>query len=783
MSTVTKYLEQFSFKVNMKKTIQPTTELIHCGFLISEGAIKPCPTRNKITKLFADAAIDNLVNAKTQKKQFEWFKAIAGSFQYFKGFLSGDQFEQISVFHRLLSEYQKDPGSPISPDDLSIIKEAVFCLTDYVVNGMPSLMVGNTLLVDTVASVIVVDANIDSWSAFLLKIVRTDQQPAKDLSSLEELQPLIQELRQLPLNFPEFFSIMPERIEGGIWKSQLDKNRSSTVRERLGQCYAVRALLPLLKGPVVLVSDNCNSKWDVVDPQSIFQGAALAASLVAAEEVHFRLWLPRDSVPSVADLAARILANAGVSTEEDADAVDASFNQQTSIDCTLQDQLSTLINDAIEQDTETRHGPQLIKDIRAHLLNPEDPVSPAVRAKARDFKIGNDDLLVYVDPTTGQHRIVVPLAETINLIKDSRGPVQLRSALLYLAHSSFHVHVGSSRSYESLKRTWWWPHMDRDVENYTQSCYLCVETKARSKKSGTLSSVLEKPTRLHQAWMADYCGPYIHPVDKEKRWLLLFIDLKSRYLVCDIVKKLDAETLADSFLINIIYRFGVPESLHCDQGRSFTSGLTRSLCKMMQVDIKYGITYHPRGQGAIERAIGEIKTSIQTAMKDKPTGLISFEQAVAAAVSVHNTSPHSSTRVSPHEYSFGQAAKTLVNSLIPGDIGNLFDPSLQGELRRQKYRQLQEDNLGKYLDSLKGKHDKNAKSSKIEPGLHVYRRIELSGTFKVTGPHIVLERAGTNSWYIGREKDLSNDNDRIIAADNQLHPIIPAAKLRSNLPT
>ena len=43
-------------------------------------------------------------------------------------------------------------------------------------------------------------------------------------------------------------------------------------------------------------------------------------------------------------------------------------------------------------------------------------------------------------------------------------------------------HLGCDKTLSVLRRTWWWPNMERDVRSFTLSCETCQRNKARTQK-------------------------------------------------------------------------------------------------------------------------------------------------------------------------------------------------------------------------------------------------------------------------------------------------------------
>jgi hypothetical protein len=56
---------------------------------------------------------------------------------------------------------------------------------------------------------------------------------------------------------------------------------------------------------------------------------------------------------------------------------------------------------------------------------------------------------------------------------------ELRTQVIYRTHSTGPAgHPGRTKTLDLLSRTYWWPRMSRDVEEYVRACELCVRTKS-----------------------------------------------------------------------------------------------------------------------------------------------------------------------------------------------------------------------------------------------------------------------------------------------------------------
>jgi hypothetical protein len=315
LQTLIQFLENHSFRINHAKTVLPCQKLVFCGYEITPQGIKPQPNRRGITDAFAAEMLAQLTSSiKNRKAVATWCRSIAGTFQYYRKFLTGNEFLELQTFYDLCKRVERDENYSITTADIELAKTSLEYLTNYVVNGCPYLYM-SSMLHETIASIIVNDGNVESWSGILFRVVRSEHPVCEDdLRYLPEMQPLIQTLAAQPaIRLPEHFSILPTMISGGIWSTNIDRARSSTARERVAQMYCVHDMRPFLSGLVYVVSDNSNSRWDVIDPITQYGGAMMPYWLLFCQEVAGTLWLPRTSIPALADLLARVLERRHIS--------------------------------------------------------------------------------------------------------------------------------------------------------------------------------------------------------------------------------------------------------------------------------------------------------------------------------------------------------------------------------------------------------------------------------------------------------------------------------------
>ena len=66
------------------------------------------------------------------------------------------------------------------------------------------------------------------------------------------------------------------------------------------------------------------------------------------------------------------------------------------------------------------------------------------------------------------------------------------------------------------------------------------------------------------------------------------------------LRNMEASSVARVFVNDFVCRFGVPETLHTDQGRNFESAMIKEICQLLVVRKTRTTPYHPQSDGLVE---------------------------------------------------------------------------------------------------------------------------------------------------------------------------------------
>jgi hypothetical protein len=115
-------------------------------------------------------------------------------------------------------------------------------------------------------------------------------------------------------------------------------------------------------------------------------------------------------------------------------------------------------------------------------------------------------------------------------------------------------------------------------------------------------------------------------------------------------KTIDANGIAQLFFEFVFKRFGLHDTLISDRGPQFASAFARELARILHYDVRLSTAYHPQTDGQTERANQEVETYLRIFCANNPHNWSKF---LTSAEFVHNSVPHSSTKVFPFSLILG----------------------------------------------------------------------------------------------------------------------------------
>ena len=133
--------------------------------------------------------------------------------------------------------------------------------------------------------------------------------------------------------------------------------------------------------------------------------------------------------------------------------------------------------------------------------------------------------------------------------------------------------------------------------------------------------------------------------------VLVLTDVFTKYTQAIPTRNQKAKTVANILLKEWIIRFGVPQRIHSDQGRSFENEVIHELCNLYGVRKTKTLPYYPEGNSVCERFNRTLHNLLCTV---PPKRKRKWPELLPELVYAYNCTPHATTGYSPYFLFFGR---------------------------------------------------------------------------------------------------------------------------------
>jgi hypothetical protein len=223
-------------------------------------------------------------------------------------------------------------------------------------------------------------------------------------------------------------------------------------------------------------------------------------------------------------------------------------------------------------------------------------------------------------------------------------------------------HFGAQKTIEYIRRYYWWPTINKDVDSFCKSCGICQTSKTSNKHPQGLLHSLPVPYRPWSSISMDFVGPFPQSRGKNYLWVVL-CRLTSMIHLIPINVNTTATELAYLYMEHIVRLHGLPESIVSDRDSKFTAKFWRELHRLMGTKMLMSTAFHPQTDGASERAIRSVsqilRGKVRADQKDWVEKIPMTEFAINSAVS-------SSTGFAPFELNYGYMPSMITS--VPEEL-------------------------------------------------------------------------------------------------------------------
>ena len=252
-------------------------------------------------------------------------------------------------------------------------------------------------------------------------------------------------------------------------------------------------------------------------------------------------------------------------------------------------------------------------------------------------------------------------------------------------------HMGISTTMHRLQPFYYAPNLIKEVEVVIRNCLVCQKKSGATKpQRHTLRSVIDGYP--FQRLSIDLVGP-LNESTNGNNFLFTCKDTYTRWIEAIPTQDITAEGIVNLLRSHIFSRYGMPTSIHSDNGRQFTAELMKELQAALRIHCTTTPAYNPKSN-PVERSHRDIKSVLKALIADNPNE--DWEFHLPAALLALRTARNRHTGFTPHFLLFGREAVLPVDLVYGDPPGPTGTPEVYVDLLRktqQKAFSVVRDNL------------------------------------------------------------------------------------------
>ncbi|UYV80572.1 hypothetical protein LAZ67_19000747, partial [Cordylochernes scorpioides] len=222
-------------------------------------------------------------------------------------------------------------------------------------------------------------------------------------------------------------------------------------------------------------------------------------------------------------------------------------------------------------------------------------------------------------------------------------------------------HLGFARTYDRIRKIYFWPGLYNSVRRYVAHCKECQRRMGENKLPAGKLIPIQPPSFPFQKIGMDLLGRF--PLsDKGNRWMIVCTDYLTKYAIAKALPSGTAAEIATFMLEEVILKHGAPREIITDRGRAFMSQMVKEVTSRCKISHLFTTAYHPQTNGLTERlnkTLGDMLSMyVDAEQRD-------WDSVLPYVIFAYNTAQQGSTRFSPFFLVHARESETLLDVLLP----------------------------------------------------------------------------------------------------------------------
>ena len=244
-------------------------------------------------------------------------------------------------------------------------------------------------------------------------------------------------------------------------------------------------------------------------------------------------------------------------------------------------------------------------------------------------------------------------------------------------------HFSTHKTYEKIRRRYFWPGMFRDIDHWCRTCVDCAMKKVpRGQRKAPLLPIPVEGAFDRVAM--DILGPL--PVTNDgNRYIIVFSDYYTRWPEAFALPSIDAPRIAQLIVDAIVARHSAPRTLLSDRGPNFLATIVQEVCRLINTRRQHTTAYHPQTDGLVERFSGTLVEGLAMYVSSNQKD---WDKHIPMVLFAYRVSPNATTGESPFYLLYGREPRLPIDVALLLPTSNLL-PSV-AEHRARIVQRLEE---------------------------------------------------------------------------------------------
>ena len=353
----------------------------------------------------------------------------------------------------------------------------------------------------------------------------------------------------------------------------------------------------------------------------------------------------------------------------------------------------------------------------------------------------------------------------------------LRTRILHECHDApTSGHLGKDKTIDQVKRRFYWPRMDAEIQTYVTGCDSCQRNKPSHQAKIGLLQPLPIPERPWQQVSLDLIVALPRTRSGHDA-VVVFVDKLTKMVhYVATTTNVTAPQLSQIFMREVCRLHGIPESILSDRDPRFTAHFWRALWDQLGTKLTMNTAYHPQTDGQTERANRTLEEMLRSFVNWHQTD---WDQHLSALEMAINNAKQASTGFSPFYLNYGQEVQ------LPLDLALRAASESKNPEATERIRELRA-NLARAKDGIRAAQvrqsryvDRHRRAVTFVVGDRVLlstEHLQLKGagrtpklTYKYLGPFRVRRVVGANAYELDLPSTLG------------IHPVLNVSRLKPYL--